>query len=115
MSAATMSVFFFSSRRRHTRLVSDWSSDVCSSDLLQVLKLAGTLIEGRGLASLSRLTGLRELDLAGARLDDEALSHIGKLSTIERLKLSFTDITDNGFKRSEERRVGKEGSCRWER
>src|SRR5262249_59047638 len=26
-------VFFLSSRRRHTRLVSDWSSDVCSSDL----------------------------------------------------------------------------------
>src|SRR5438093_2605324 len=26
--------FFFSSRRRHTRLVSDWSSDVCSSDLI---------------------------------------------------------------------------------
>src|SRR5262249_56333041 len=25
--------FFFASRRRHTRLVSDWSSDVCSSDL----------------------------------------------------------------------------------
>src|SRR5438046_8923294 len=25
--------FFFSSRRRYTRLVSDWSSDVCSSDL----------------------------------------------------------------------------------
>src|SRR5574341_506515 len=25
--------FFFSSRRRHTRLVGDWSSDVCSSDL----------------------------------------------------------------------------------
>src|SRR5438046_5272483 len=25
--------FFFSSRRRHTRLVSEWSSDVCSSDL----------------------------------------------------------------------------------
>src|SRR5258706_3235811 len=24
----------FSSRRRHTRLVSDWSSDVCSSDLM---------------------------------------------------------------------------------
>src|SRR5438046_10196200 len=29
--------FFFSSRRRHTRLVSDWSSDVCSSDLLAVI------------------------------------------------------------------------------
>ena len=28
-----MFVFFFSSRRRHTRLRRDWSSDVCSSDL----------------------------------------------------------------------------------
>src|SRR5690242_21649170 len=27
--------FFFSSRRRHTRLTCDWSSDVCSSDLLR--------------------------------------------------------------------------------
>src|SRR5256885_12850380 len=26
--------FFFSSRRRHTRLQGDWSSDVCSSDLV---------------------------------------------------------------------------------
>src|SRR5438034_3840221 len=26
-------VFFFSSRRRHTRSLCDWSSDVCSSDL----------------------------------------------------------------------------------
>src|SRR5437899_4478856 len=37
--------FFFSSRRRHTRCLSDWSSDVCSSDLwcagpLQVRRLA---------------------------------------------------------------------------
>src|SRR5256885_12016059 len=31
MSAAVC--FFFSSRRRHTRLQGDWSSDVCSSDL----------------------------------------------------------------------------------
>src|SRR5258706_12356498 len=30
--------FFFSSRRRHTRLVSDWSSDVCSSDLVAILR-----------------------------------------------------------------------------
>src|SRR5438046_8645342 len=29
--------FFFSSRRRHTRLVSDWSSDVCSSDLEKII------------------------------------------------------------------------------
>src|SRR2546429_3665624 len=28
-------VFFFSSRRRHTRCSRDWSSDVCSSDLYQ--------------------------------------------------------------------------------
>src|SRR5256885_17189752 len=33
-------IFFFSSRRRHTRLQGDWSSDVCSSDLAvhQVLR-----------------------------------------------------------------------------
>src|SRR5256885_11352708 len=30
-------LFFFSSRRRHTRLQGDWSSDVCSSDLSTVL------------------------------------------------------------------------------
>src|SRR5688500_19894859 len=29
----TVYFFFFSSRRRHTRLQGDWSSDVCSSDL----------------------------------------------------------------------------------
>src|ERR1017187_10881490 len=28
------SLFFFSSRRRHTRYIGDWSSDVCSSDLI---------------------------------------------------------------------------------
>src|SRR5690625_3415605 len=28
-----MCIFFFSSRRRHTRWPRDWSSDVCSSDL----------------------------------------------------------------------------------
>src|SRR5256885_5478341 len=32
----TLLVFFFSSRRRHTRLQGDWSSDVCSSDLLHI-------------------------------------------------------------------------------
>src|SRR5574341_489243 len=32
-SVAGSLLFFFSSRRRHTRLVGDWSSDVCSSDL----------------------------------------------------------------------------------
>src|SRR5262249_60589314 len=37
--------FFFSSRRRHTRLVSDWSSDVCSSDLMS--NVTALLADGR--------------------------------------------------------------------
>src|SRR5256885_2665511 len=36
-------VFFFSSRRRHTRLQGDWSSDVCSSDLTDEGVLGRTL------------------------------------------------------------------------
>src|ERR1019366_10246240 len=32
LEAIYLVAHFFSSRRRHTRLVSDWSSDVCSSD-----------------------------------------------------------------------------------
>src|SRR5260221_7774842 len=31
--SVNMCFFFFSSRRRHTRSLCDWSSDVCSSDL----------------------------------------------------------------------------------
>src|SRR3712207_2859871 len=33
--------FFFSSRRRHTRYWRDWSSDVCSSDLVLVPRIMG--------------------------------------------------------------------------
>src|SRR5437016_3845333 len=36
---------FFSSRRRHTRLVSDWSSDVCSSDLFLTALLAVAILD----------------------------------------------------------------------
>src|SRR5437763_6900998 len=32
--------FFFSSRRRHTRYIGDWSSDVCSSDLMRLRRAA---------------------------------------------------------------------------
>src|SRR5690349_23064111 len=50
--------FFFSSRRRHTRSLRDWSSDVCSSDLMQdmpsfhgndgwVLPIPATFVVGR--------------------------------------------------------------------
>src|SRR2546429_9836079 len=35
--------FFFSSRRRHTRCSRDWSSDVCSSDLEDLVRVAGGL------------------------------------------------------------------------
>src|SRR5439155_10140522 len=35
-------VFFFSSRRRHTRWPRDWSSDVCSSDLGASLSIGGS-------------------------------------------------------------------------
>src|SRR3989454_6891226 len=54
-------VFFFSSRRRHTRLQGDWSSDVCSSDLVQrhgveglamATLMAGVILVGFGLARL---------------------------------------------------------------
>src|SRR5205807_5822445 len=39
-----MGRFFFSSRRRHTRLQGDWSSDVCSSDL-SIFSLGHTFAE----------------------------------------------------------------------
>src|SRR2546430_8910160 len=35
--------FFFSSRRRHTRFDCDWSSDVCSSDLSDLLPVATSI------------------------------------------------------------------------
>src|SRR5689334_24260263 len=41
-------VFFFSSRRRHTRWNCDWSSDVCSSDLVAAL---GRELSATGLAA----------------------------------------------------------------
>src|SRR5437762_7463339 len=42
-----MLFFFFSSRRRHTRYIGDWSSDVCSSDVTEALTVTlGNLTEG---------------------------------------------------------------------
>src|SRR5437870_11115188 len=57
-------IFFFSSRRRHTRWPRDWSSDVCSSDL-EVLRactrtpktcLSGQKSDGESLFGLSLLS-----------------------------------------------------------
>src|SRR5687768_4469826 len=42
--ARAFSAFFFSSRRRHTRCSRDWSSDVCSSDLVCIA--TGTRVFG---------------------------------------------------------------------
>src|SRR2546426_7243939 len=47
------SLFFFSSRRRHTRLQGDWSSDVCSSDLAK----AQLVITGEGTFDKTSLVG----------------------------------------------------------
>src|SRR5699024_11512591 len=45
-----LSTFFFSSRRRHTRSKRDWSSDVCSSDLIFAYN-------GMGVLFLNSITG----------------------------------------------------------
>src|SRR5699024_11350137 len=85
--------FFFSSRRRHTRSKRDWSSDVCSSDLVGT-ELLVHLVRADGV--LQRLADLAVL--LGDRL---ALPGVGDLAVV-------ADVL-----RSEERRVGKECRCRW--
>src|SRR5438067_9741972 len=50
--------FFFSSRRRHTRSKRDWSSDVCSSDLVGAGSVAGTQLAMRAGTKLVVTTGL---------------------------------------------------------
>src|SRR2546429_3989730 len=54
-------LFFFSSRRRHTRCSRDWSSDVCSSDLSKVSPPpAGTAIRNgiAGRTEMEKVTGI---------------------------------------------------------
>src|SRR2546430_16364926 len=66
-----MSFFFFSSRRRHTRFDCDWSSDVCSSDLVEEL-------DGRGLAAVPGLVDCHtHACFAGDRVDEFALRAAG--------------------------------------
>src|SRR5260370_41175955 len=63
------SVFFFSSRRRHTRFKCDWSSDVCSSDLSRGAAHGDGADEGLSRARLSGgAAGLRQRRIAA---DDE--------------------------------------------
>ena len=86
------SCFFFSSRRRHTRLQGDWSSDVCSSDLL-----------------------LHEI--ATCLYQDECVAHKRKTVLLSSLRIEKTSrsvrLCCSRELRSEKRRVGKECRSRW--
>src|SRR6266446_8350271 len=86
--------FFFSSRRRHTRLQGDWSSDVCSSDL------------GCGKSTLLRaVAGLDRASTGSIVLDDIHIAaphaKIGIIFQEPRL-LPWLSVADNiGFGLSE--------------
>src|SRR5437899_10679038 len=84
-------MFFFSSRRRHTSCLSDWSSDVCSSDL-----------EAAALGA--RLVVFPECVLTGYCFTSKAEA----MPYAEPLPGPSTAAS-----RSEERRVGQECSSRW--
>src|SRR5256885_5139603 len=91
--------FFFSSRRRHTRLQGDWSSDVCSSDLIMLTLVA------------SVLTWIISIPIGvySAARRDSILDQGVRVATFTLYSMPVFLI---GF-RSEERRVGKECRSRW--
>src|SRR5437870_9266132 len=62
--------FFFSSRRRHTRWPRDWSSDVCSSDLQQVVFVDDAHMMSRSVFYDEPVAfGLGDIDVAVWSLD----------------------------------------------
>src|SRR5437762_13848728 len=85
--------FFFSSRRRHTRYIGDWSSDVCSSDLIH------EFIESLPDRYESRV-GERGLKLSGGEKQRE----IGRASCRERVEISVGGGAVK--KKKKERRAG---------
>src|SRR2546422_8515462 len=91
-------VFFFSSRRRHTRCSRDWSSDVCSSDLERARRQVAHELEIIG-----------RLDLAGYFL---IVWDIVQFCRGNEVLVQGRGSAANSA-RSEERRVGKEGRSRW--
>src|SRR2546429_5993077 len=94
------SAFFFSSRRRHTRCSRDWSSDVCSSDLLSPEPLG------------DYCTGANHvLPTNGYARSSSGLSVRDFLKVITVQELTRAGLRSLG--RSEERRVGKECRSRW--
>src|SRR5439155_19057351 len=90
-------LFFFSSRRRHTRWPRDWSSDVCSSDLPRMLKASTG--NGGDLVPLAALAG----EAGSTRLIGARGSPPGRTGETPVAPPSSSA-------RSEERRVGK--GCR---
>src|SRR5262245_63362713 len=85
--------FFFSSRRRHTRCLSDWSSDVCSSDLGTLALKVIAALAGRPDAASAAITFSASVPL---------LNWTG-----ETLTASLTCSGHFAASRSEERRVGE--------
>src|SRR5690606_40483112 len=96
-------LFFFSSRRRHTRFSRDWSSDVCSSDLAAV----DPLELRRGMVDAVDLLQFLDVHAAAARVRVEA----GRDAPVGGAE--FIDAAAGPDARSEERRVGKEGRSAW--
>src|SRR5690242_21309110 len=72
--------FFFSSRRRHTRLTCDWSSDVCSSDLGDILLALSTSGNSANVIAALQQARRRELETVamvgydGGRVASEGLA-----------------------------------------
>src|SRR5436190_15774718 len=103
-----VSSFFFSSRRRHTRSLCDWSSDVCSSDLA---------LRHRGIrycptaAALERKGG-REMENAHSWRRYCYSHHLGRPYLYSNGGSGEEDCRLSNS-RSEERRVGKEFKSRW--
>src|SRR2546421_3173486 len=94
-------VFFFSSRRRHTRSDRDWSSDVCSSDLLCGHPNANSVA--------STPAGTRIATKAGAIVWAKKYS----MSSTSWVATPTRSPERRRVRRSEERRVGKECRSRW--
>src|SRR5690606_39843931 len=100
----------FSSRRRHTRFSRDWSSDVCSSDLDLVERIALLRPLGR-----SRGLGSREDEFVSTPI---VLIGQCDVFTRRRLQIVLEPVRlprEIAVIRSEERRVGKEGGPPWAR
>src|SRR5687768_9536663 len=66
-ASACSCFFFFSSRRRHTRCSRDWSSDVCSSDLLHARRVAAAVRAHEAEIAAAHRAGVVERVLARER------------------------------------------------